>query len=391
MNIADYRELNNVLATTGSGVSCFSLATSLQSSRLAQIVFGPFPTGVSPVDNATFITGDTTVGIFLDIKPLRKYIACLSVLDSGSVGRYGNTSVRIPQALKITSSRLSDYQGILDECASSDECGLMMAGCAGSQGSNPSISQQGKGYNFVENSFRVPAYSGDKGGPWIPKGWLFLDSNNGTPGTAPLFASTVRGLESFEGTLIQTQRIVGQQSSLQERENNTHCQSTVMLNTFKPPTLPTPDPQPSFQNSCQDYWSYQFHPNLSDWNRADGYRESEVDIFVPQTEDASPAWGPYMHCVPDSGFVDAFRQAVVGVYATQYCAKNVHLIDKDASPCCNLTRSKMIALAMAEKYNASPDAPRKIEAWVWDVVDPAGRWSPPDDPTRGRLNITKIS
>lgn len=394
VNIADYNILNNVLATTETGVSCFSLATSLQSSRLAQIVFGPFPTGVSPIDN-TAITGDTTVGIFLDIRPLRKYIACLSILDSGSEGRYGNTSDRIPQALKITSSRLSnDYQGVLDECASSNECGLFMAGCAGSQGANPSISQQGKGYNFVKQPFKIPTYTGKEGGPWLPKGWFFLDADHGTPGTVPFFSGTDEGLMAFENTLIQAQRIVGQQADAHERENNTHCQNTLMFNTFKPPKLPIDNPEVTYQNSCADYWSYQFKFNSKDdnyWNTGDGFRESEVDIFVPQTKDANPFWGSSMHCHPDKSFVDAFRQAVVGVYATKYCAKDVQGTKNNASPCCTQQRSEMIAIAMADKYNASPDVPRKIEAWSWDVVDPTGKWSPPDDPTKARLNVSKIT
>lgn len=382
VNIGDYGTLNNIIATADNSISCFALATSLQSSRLAQIVFGPFITGFGKYNQSNKITGDTTVGIFLDIVPLQQYIGCMSLLDSASVERYGNTDVRIPHALQITSEKLSkDYQGVLDQCAASDECGFFMAGCGGSQGANPGASQRGKGYNFVEEPFKIPTYTGPEGGPWIPKGWTNVDYKNGTPGTIPFFPGTDKGLAAFEETLIQTQNIVGLQSNPQEWQgSDTHCWGTVLMNFSTPPT------KPSFQNSCSDHWSYQFlNPN----NYANGYRENEVDIFVPQTTEAT-LYGPDMRCVPDEGFVRAFRDAVVGVYATKYCAKDVKFQDRDASMCCNLETSKIIALAMAEQYNATPGVPRKINAWVWDVVDPTGRWTAPVDPREGRLAVTKI-
>lgn len=394
IDLADYRSINNVIANHNNGVSCFALAATLQNSRLAQVAFGPFPSGQG-IDGP-YVTGDMTIGIFLDLNIMQKYIGCLSLLDSGSLGRYGDQSVRVPQALDITSEKLTnDYQGVIDSCATSDNCGLFMAGCGGSQGKKPSGSQAGTGYNFVSESFDPPTYTDvSTGAQWIPKGWLYLDYANGTPGTIPFFDGSDQGIASFEETLIKTQNIVGPQSDAKERVPNTHCQQTVMFNTFAPPKKPILNPQASFENTCADYWSYQYQPvPIQPWNNGDGYRENEVDIFVPQIKDqAQPdPFKPNMNCVPDQGFVDAFRDAVVGVYATRYCAKDVQFTEDKSSDCCNFDISKSVALALAQKYNSSPSISHKINAWAWDVEDPIGVWKAPDDPTKGRLSITLIT
>jgi hypothetical protein len=384
INFADYKSINNVIATKDNGVACFAMATSLQNSRLAQMAFGPYATGGS-------ITGDTTIGVFLDPEPLQKYMGCLSVLDSGSVGRYGEQN-RISQAMEISSERLTnDYQGVLNDCAFYDKCGLFLAGCAGSKGKNPSISQQGSGYNYTEEVFEPPVYKSPEGDTWLPKGWTYLDSTNGTPGTIPFFPGTDKGLASFEQSLIKTQNIVGPQVDSKQWVDGSQCGKTVMFNTF-PGELPRSDPQPSSANTCPDYWSYQFHPNLKPGNFGNGYRENEIDLFVPQDKTAQPDPNKEaMKCVPDQGFVDAWRKAVIGIYATKYCAKDVKWQEDNSSKCCNLEISKSIALALAEKYNATPGIPRKINAWLWDVVDPVGKWSAPSDPTKGRLNVTLIT
>lgn len=390
VNVADYTTLNNVVATVNNGITCFSLATTLQNSRLAQMVFGPFASYSS--QGGYVLTGDMTVGIFLDLEQLKNYIGCLSVIDSGSIGRYGDQDVRTPQAMKITSETLrNNYQGLLDDCASKDECGLFMAGCGGSQGANPSISQQGNGYNYVEEPFALPVYQGPEGGPWLPKGWDWL-AITGTPGTVPFFPGTDKGLQAFEETLVRTQNIVGPQADPTEWSGQGHCMSTAMFNTppGKPPPPPVQDPKPSYSNSCGDFWSYQMLPNAA--QPANGYRENEVDLFVPQKPTAQPySKRPNMNCVPDDSFVEAFRDAVVGIYATNYCAKDVKFTGANASTCCNLDISKKIAMAMAQKYNSTPGVKRKIDAWVWDVVDPTGKWTAPADSTKGRLNISLIS
>lgn len=398
MDISDYESVNPVVSDGINGITCFALATSLQNSRLAQIAFGPFPTWETSA--STMLSGDTTVGIFLDIVPLMPYIGCMSPMDSGSNGRYGDLSVRTDQALEISSDRLkNDKAKVIADCFDDDKCGLFMAGCGGSQGVKTIGSQKGIGYNFLPNKpFTIPAFQGPDGKKMIPKGYFNLDAWHGTPGTAGfLTGGTDESLEAFEKSLIEAQKIVGPQADPQQRKAGSQCARTVMLNAFAPPALPIPDPKPSASNTCPDYLAYQYMPadaGMQQWNNANGYRESEIDIFVPQDpERAQPDLGrPETYkCVPDPEFVQAFRDAVIGVYATGHCAKDVEATKIGASPCCNRDISEKMAAALAQRYNASPLVKHYIRAWYWDTVDPDGVWAPPTDPSKGRLNITLIN
>lgn len=395
VDLSNFHTMANIVANRNNSISCFALATTLQNSRLAQSVFGPFPGG--PGAQHEWISGDMTLGVFLDVRPLQKYIACMSPLDSGSVGRYGDIDMRAPQALQISSDLLSEgIDGVVQACSEYDECGLFMAGCGGSQGKSPLVSQIGTGYNFVDEAYEPPTYSVSPTEKWLPKGWLFLDSVRGTPGTVSFFKGTDKGLEAFEKTTRTVQEIVGPQSDPAQRQPGTQCQKTVMYNTFAPPAPPIPDPRASAANTCGDYWSYQYQPvPIAPWNNGDGYRENEVDIFIPQDKSKSqPVPGkPNMNCVPDQGFIEAFREAVVGVYATRFCAKDVPATSALASPCCNVEISKSLALALAKRHNSSPDAKRTIDAWYWDVVDPVGSWAPPssEETSTARLNVTLIT
>lgn len=381
LDIADVKKLNNIISSPGNGIPCFSLATSLQNSRLAQIVFGPFLTG----QGGGVITGDTNVGIFLDLVPLQKYIGCMSLLDALSEERYGNVAVRIPQAMNITTDDLHyNHDGLMKRCYDNDDCGLFMAGCGGSKGVKFWNSQKGVGYNFVSEPFDPPVFTEPSGQKLLPKGYFAMNATAGAPGTAPLFEGTDAGLKAFEETLIKTQNIVGQQANKDEWDGTGRCKNTLYLSTD--PTIP--NPVPTAANTCSDYWSYQFLPQ--DTPSADGYRENEVDIFIPQKPEAKTAMDQNQNCIPTDQFVNDFRQAIVGVYATGYCAKDVQWQGTQASPCCNKDISMSIAKAIAARYNATPGMPRKIDAWWWDVLDPTGKWSAPSDPNTGKLNLTLI-
>lgn len=378
-DISDYAVLNQILAEPGTGVSCFALATTLQRKGLAQITYGPYP------GNGQTDSGDVTVGVFLDLSVLGPYIACMSSLDSGSVGRYGasaqqallqtnprakdrirmvkanvgNPDTRIAQAMQITPHDMKNrYTELLDNCKKNDNCGLYLAGCAGS-GGNPA----NNGYYFATQPYDAPTYTPPNGPPELAKGWVYSVQNG-----IQLFGRD--NLEEFVKTTAGIQKIVGAQNDESARVRGGTCEQSTLFDG----TIPV-----SAQQSCPDYWSYQYLAT-----DGDAYRENELDVFVPQDIAADPSINK---CIPAEEFVRDFRKAVIGVYATPYCGNAVYYVKDYASPCCTPDFSKRLAKAMADKYNSTPGVPHRIQAYYWKTDPPDGKWQPDD---HDRLQIELI-
>lgn len=375
-DISDYNALINILSTKQDYVSCFSLPTSIQKQGLAQISFGPFGGQ----------TGDVTVGLFLDLNVLGKYIACMWPFDSGSVGRYGKN--RRADALSITPQQLTTKDGyakLIQDCKNDDKCGLYEAGCAYS-GGNPAK----HGYFFADGAYTPDVHTPPDGGgpPEVPKGWVF------PTGGLKAFAHPKdgdpdkdRAMGEFLQTVIDSQKILGAQSDPEEwgSTESSRCADAVPFSGVSP----VPETQ-----SCGDYWSYQFVGDTL----GNGYRETELDIFVPQTPGAGGEDGDdedLGNCgTAHPQFVEDFRRSILGVYATKFCANSLPLSKKSgASPCCSLDFSERLAVMMAEKYNSSAEVARlklpHIKAYSWECADPSGKWQP--DPADPRLRLTVIS
>lgn len=369
-DISDYNALINIVSTKQDYVSCFALATSLQKQGLAQLSFGPMGGQL----------GDVTVGLFLDMNVLGKYVACMWPMDSGSIGRYG--SGRESQALAITPEQISSSKGysqLIENCKERDQCGLYLAGCANSGGH-----QAQNGYFFTDQAYVPASFQPPTGPPEVPKAWNFQN------GGLQAFAhpkdddpNRTAAMDEFLKTTVVSQQMLGAQSDPSQWNPQSRC-ATARDFTGLPVAA---------SEACPDYWAYQF---LGAKN-ADGYRETELDVFVPQAPgSAETAPGVGLGCRAHTQFVDDFRQAVLGVYATKYCANATPLV-KDAKPgpsqCCNQKFSEQLAVLMAAKYNSSPKVKElklpTIKAFLWDAADPAGRWQP--DPKDPRLRLTVIT
>lgn len=335
-DVSDYTALNQIIAPAGGMISCFSLATSLQKKGLAQIVFGP-------TMNSPSTSGDMTVGLFLDLSALTPYIACMAPIDAASVARYSKFLHRHDPYAVTAKDLTSNYQGLLDDCAQNGNCGLFGAGCAGSGGAGLGT----KGYNFASSPYDVPTYKPPNEPARVAMGWSFT-----YPNSMKLFDRN--SMDAYVQTTRQAQQIIGSQYNQAEQEGN-QCEGTETFDGGLPIDKST---------TCADYWSYQVPGG-------NGYRNNEIDIFVPQEqEDASKA------CSPVQDFVDVFRNAVIGVYATPFCAKSIKLTSRGANECCNVEFSKSIAKALADKYNRNPKVKQRINAYLWHCDSPESSWSP---------------
>ncbi len=83
LDIGDVNEMLVRIRSTGANTNCFAIDTTYFRSDLPNYLFGPYP-GTPPTD---FV-----IGIFVDIRKVMDFIACMFPIDSGSVGRYGTVS-----------------------------------------------------------------------------------------------------------------------------------------------------------------------------------------------------------------------------------------------------------------------------------------------------------
>lgn len=347
---SDYRKLNQIIAPSGGPISCFSLATSLQRKGLAQMVFGPTMQGDSDA-------GDMTVGLFLDVSVIEPYIACMAPIDSGSIARYGSPE-QLEHAFTITANDMkTNYSKLLQECKESSKCGLYLAGCAASGGDRSS-----DGYHFVSKVYDAPLFTPKRGPPRIPRGWVFIHDNS-----MQLFDRD--SMDAYVETTRRMQNIMGQQHDSSAQRSDGPCSYTSEFDG----TLPV-----GADVTCPDYWTYQFQG----FNGGDGYKNNEVDLFVPQTGKR--------RCAPSEDFVKDFRNAVVGVYATPYCGNTVAFTKDSANQCCTSKFSKSVAKALADKYNASSEVTHHINAYFWKAIAPDGPWDPTDQSSLS-LQIEVIS
>jgi hypothetical protein len=77
-DIGDINKLLERVRDDGSGTNCFAVDTTYLRSDLTPYAFGPYP-GDPPTD--------LIIGIIIDHRVLWNYIACMYIIDSGSVAR----------------------------------------------------------------------------------------------------------------------------------------------------------------------------------------------------------------------------------------------------------------------------------------------------------------
>ena len=270
-DIGDINKLLERVRDDGSGTNCFAVDTTYFRSDLPAYSFGPYP-GNPPID--------LIIGIIIDHRVLWNYIACMYIIDSGSVSRsnywdfngyngkwkYCDNKECWDKYLKSKDSRFLGFAG----------CGYIHA--SGNQGLTDSAS------SFFANpptkEIEIPTY-----GDLARKYWAI--GNDNFPYSRYNFREWVEKVKQIY-PLTQTKEFIDQQCSTQK-------------------------------------------------SPGDGYRENELDIIVPQASnrvkncsihndkrdcvDNKCDWAGtdtqgtcYNYCNADPEFEKVWQNAILGVF-----------------------------------------------------------------------------
>ena len=292
-----------------SKTSCFSIDTTFLHHKLPVLVFGPT---FSPAS-------EENIGLMLDLNVLKSYVACQAVLDSGSVGRYNQDSLR--HAKGITSETLNrDYTALLSQCKGSakgvaNKCGLSMAGCGYSGFTGTTEDHD---YNFSGTPQDVPTWNG-----YVPQGWSLAYNAN---------SQKLYSRDNWDLWLEDAHKVAMMTAA--QAVPSPSCDSTVILSAGG---------QASRTNTCSDKWAY----NKTGAN-GNSYRENEVDIFVP-LEDAES-------CSPSAAFRQSWIDSIIGIFTNAQCvAKDPPRFysTKGFSTCCNDDYLSEVVQRLVQKFNSA--------------------------------------
>ena len=101
-SVIDLKDIKKIINknTTTSNTSCYALDTTYLRADIASIVFGP-------LINLDIDIIDMNIGVILDVNIIKKYIACMGISDSASVGRYNRDYNKF---IKENSKKLSNLK-----------------------------------------------------------------------------------------------------------------------------------------------------------------------------------------------------------------------------------------------------------------------------------------
>jgi hypothetical protein len=295
---------------------------------------------------------------------LKPYIACAYTFDAGSVGRTppnavteglmsNETAERCKKSAKnMTNDRVVSgklHVGDVGKIGQNNCPAAVMAGCLNYDGTyGPAKSVYDPTKKVTKNgSIQKCADNEDE----LCFGqYAFSDK-----AVNPFFEGTDDGLKLFKEQVGPVQKIITSQARDYDAND--------IRSFYKKHSADTAFP---------DYFSYQIPTDPYGeigWDK-DGFRETEVDLFVPQEPNTDPENG----CKPAKEFIQAWRKAIIGVFTNNICFDSIrhsNLLDienKCQKNCCNDKFNEKLAVLLAEMYNKK--GPNKIHAYRIDTIRP---------------------
>lgn len=325
LDIGDISKLLEKVRDDGTGTNCFALDTTYFRSDLPPYAFGPYP-GNPPTD--------LMIGIIIDHRVLWNYIACMYIIDSGSIARYNTWNFQGDNG----KWKYCDNQECWDKyLKNKDSKYLAFAGCghihgAGQQGLTDSAS------TFFANpptrEIRIPMSS-----DLTNKYWAISDNN--FPYSRYNWREWVENIKLIY-PLTQTPEFINQQCTT---------------------------------------------------NPGDGYRENEVDIIVPQASTPKNCskhnyksdciryncdWAGtytqgtcYDYCKADPEFEKIWQNAILGVFtnaSTNCSSKQAEGCFKCQKKicCCTEEYAKNLVKQLVDNFNKKYN--KNIKGYTMNTV-----------------------
>ena len=116
-NPGDINQILTMIKKTGGGTNCFALDTTYFRADMPQYVFGPY-------------LGDMVIGLIIDTQVIFDYIACMFPIDAGSISRYNPSCVEDNFAAYIQSVKTKNKKDAwLEYIKSQNSRALGSSGC----------------------------------------------------------------------------------------------------------------------------------------------------------------------------------------------------------------------------------------------------------------------
>lgn len=364
-----------------AGTLCYALDTTLIQYNLMPLVFGPY----LHYDG----TGESfQIGILLDYDIIKDYIACAYSFDGGSIGRtppngekYGIFDKETEKTCKLEASKITDkdiQDGKLhtgEKTLSKNSCpATVMAGCV----NFPKTGEKNGTYKPQIKEFDVRDPNQYEINKCIdrPDEWCFTPNAFADSLTNPFYEGSKEGMELFKKQTQKVQNIIGRQARPIETELNIYTEKTKKDYNKKNPN-----------QISGDYFAYQIPENINypqnknknkntklGWGN-NGYRENEIDLFIPQKENTEVDSG---NCEPTDQIKKIWERAIIGIFTNNVCFSDVKYNNIEnnypgiTNNCCNPKFNEDLVLKLVEKFNKSPNR-NKINGYIINTFRPDQR------------------
>lgn len=361
---------------------CFALDTTLIQYNLMPLVFGPYLN----FDG----TGESfQIGIILDYNKLKNYIACAYSFDSSSIARtpplgtqfnvYDNDTAKkcTEEAKKITDDDINNgkIHKYKDGIVSKNYCpATVMAGCINFNGEyKPQI----EAFDVRDsNKYQIEKCKD------ITDEWCFTSTAFSDSLTNPFYKGTGDGMKLFIEQTKKIQNILGPQARPLKSEIDLYNEKSSKDYDKNNP-----------KKISGDYFAYEIKHDIEysqnngnsekseknikiGWGN-NGYRENEIDLFIPQKENADVENGK---CDPTEKIKEIWENSIIGIFTNNVCFQDIKYNNiKNNRPrisqnCCNTKFNEELVLELVKKYNSTASKNRnKIHGYVIETFKPDER------------------